>query len=833
MRSHSSYDFRAQFLLELGDWDRIGRSHQHCPDNGAAVRPRSRDRRGFGDLRVFSENALDLDWADVMPRSNDHVVFASEETPASTRIDLRPVLGDEEITVPSRLPGFRPVLIVDRHLIARLPYGNQAAFAFRDWLARSIYELRIETWHRPGEGTGLGCGGRDEIRKNHAYLAKTVTVADRGCAGTMPLRSSLGVQRFAGSRGADQATWHPTACGDLYEPTVSTWRGGEAGDLFLTNYPPPSRGVEVAAVHDPRHAEGHRCCAGGVKPVRPSRIGRGEEQLLRRYAEGVTSEGEDRKQARVRHNTRLRFARGSTREQQSRRVKRVCACRSVGVCTVQLSPEAPVALHQANATRADNGDYFDLFVEVIQRAGELVAPLMSDDDKPCSRGAKPIGQCISAERAEQWNVNEPRAPGSESGDPALDLTRQDGRYAMPWAQAGAGENARQLRRSLVEFAVGPPFTGAVRVTHDERELPPVMREPAAHLLCCIELDGRVGRQSGLDLSPDDFGGGEVTHVRTFLPAAAAVEVSLRSNSDGIAVTPIVPHKRLCSNLLGSIGPINPCITFDYRGHCLSGHRQEIGPIGTICFMTEKVSARQPVDRVTLVTGGARGIGAAITRTLAARGHNVGCTYRVNKAHVDKLAANTGGRVLPVPYELGDGYSASLAVSTTVEHWGRLDGLIVNAGQWHGGKLSTMDSVQWWSVIETNLKGMAQLVRAALPALAEGVSPAIVLVSSVVGVIGHAGDTAYASAKSAMIGFGRSLAKEVGRDGIRVNILAPGFIEIDMTAAVPESSRRNIEQATILGRFGTPEEIAQAAAFLCDDATYCTGMVLAADGGWSI
>jgi 3-oxoacyl-[acyl-carrier protein] reductase len=115
----------------------------------------------------------------------------------------------------------------------------------------------------------------------------------------------------------------------------------------------------------------------------------------------------------------------------------------------------------------------------------------------------------------------------------------------------------------------------------------------------------------------------------------------------------------------------------------------------------------------------------------------------------------------------------------------------------------------------------------------GRSPSIVLVSSVVGVIGHAGDTAYAGAKSAMIGFGRSLAKEVARDGIRVNVLAPGFVSTDMTDAVPESARRRIERETVLGRFGTVDEIAKAAVFLSEDATFCTGSVLTVDGGWAL
>jgi 3-oxoacyl-[acyl-carrier protein] reductase len=100
-------------------------------------------------------------------------------------------------------------------------------------------------------------------------------------------------------------------------------------------------------------------------------------------------------------------------------------------------------------------------------------------------------------------------------------------------------------------------------------------------------------------------------------------------------------------------------------------------------------------------------------------------------------------------------------------------------------------------------------------------------------VGFPGDTAYASVKAAAVGFARSLAKELAPQGVRVNVLAPGFVDTDMTSAIPEGSRRKIADATLLGRFGTVEEIARAAVFLAEDATFCTGAVLAADGGWTL
>ncbi|TWF77603.1 3-oxoacyl-[acyl-carrier protein] reductase [Pseudonocardia hierapolitana] len=236
------------------------------------------------------------------------------------------------------------------------------------------------------------------------------------------------------------------------------------------------------------------------------------------------------------------------------------------------------------------------------------------------------------------------------------------------------------------------------------------------------------------------------------------------------------------------------------------------------------------ERAVLVTGASRGIGAGIARELLRRGRRVAGGYRTAP---DPAWAGEPDRVLPVRYDLADDASAAAAVRDVTDAWGRLDGVICNAGCWRGGRLTAMDPGEWWRVVEVNVRGSAALARAALPALAASRQPSIVLVSSVVGLIGHAGDTAYASAKAALVGFARSLAKEVAADGVRVNVLAPGFVDTDMTAAVPVRSRQAIADATLLGRFGTVEEIARAATFLSEDATFCTGTVLTADGGWSL
>jgi 3-oxoacyl-[acyl-carrier protein] reductase len=238
-------------------------------------------------------------------------------------------------------------------------------------------------------------------------------------------------------------------------------------------------------------------------------------------------------------------------------------------------------------------------------------------------------------------------------------------------------------------------------------------------------------------------------------------------------------------------------------------------------------------RTALVTGASRGIGAGIARQLLERGLQVAGGYRTRREDVEKLGSGFPGQVLPVAVDLADEASAYRAVGQVRARWGRLDSLVLNAAVWNGGRLTTMDPAAWWEVVEVNLKGTAALARAAIPALVEGENPSIVIVGSVVGDMGFAGDTAYASVKAAAVGFARSLAKELAPKGVRVNVLAPGFIETDMTAAVPEASRHRIADATLLGRFGNVEEIARAAVFLSEDATYCTGTVLAADGGWSL
>jgi len=173
------------------------------------------------------------------------------------------------------------------------------------------------------------------------------------------------------------------------------------------------------------------------------------------------------------------------------------------------------------------------------------------------------------------------------------------------------------------------------------------------------------------------------------------------------------------------------------------------------------------------------------------------------------------------------------VTSAVERLGGLDSVVLNAGWWRGGTVSTLDPETWWRVVETNLRSTHGIARASLPHLEDSPAGSLLLVSSAVAVVGFAGDTAYGSAKAALVGFARSLAKEVGRTGVRVNVLAPGFVSTDMTAEIPDTSRDKILQRTVLRRFATADEMAASVVFLSEDATFATGAVLSCDGGWTL
>jgi 3-oxoacyl-[acyl-carrier protein] reductase len=239
-------------------------------------------------------------------------------------------------------------------------------------------------------------------------------------------------------------------------------------------------------------------------------------------------------------------------------------------------------------------------------------------------------------------------------------------------------------------------------------------------------------------------------------------------------------------------------------------------------------------RRVLVTGGSRGIGRAVVLECAARGASVLLTYcsDVSKAEeTARSAASFGVQADVCQLDMADpgslrAFEHTLATTPTI------DAAVLNGGIWAGGRVGVIDDDAWSRVVSVNLHGTYLIVRAVLPILRTQGAASITMISSVIGIRGFEGDTAYASAKGGIISFAKSLSKEVAQDGLRVNVIAPGFVETDMTSNVSERAWSRLMSEVPLGRAGLPEEIARSVAFLIFDGTYVTGTVLTVDGGWS-
>jgi len=240
-------------------------------------------------------------------------------------------------------------------------------------------------------------------------------------------------------------------------------------------------------------------------------------------------------------------------------------------------------------------------------------------------------------------------------------------------------------------------------------------------------------------------------------------------------------------------------------------------------------------RVALVTGGTRGIGRQIVLAFARRGLDVTLTYNSRPDLAETVKAEVEGLGVTAHVAQLDAAKddPSDVVERVVSTFGRLDSVVANAGIWRGGAIGQLSSDDWWDVVNTNLGGTYRLVKAVAPRVVAADRGSIVLVSSVVGITGFPGDTAYSSSKAALTGLGRSLAKELATSGTRVNVVAPGFIESDMTDAVPDRAREQMLRRTVMRRLGQGSEIAQAAVFLSEDATFTTGTVLTVDGGFTL
>ncbi len=242
-------------------------------------------------------------------------------------------------------------------------------------------------------------------------------------------------------------------------------------------------------------------------------------------------------------------------------------------------------------------------------------------------------------------------------------------------------------------------------------------------------------------------------------------------------------------------------------------------------------------KVALVTGASRGIGRAIALELARRGAAVAINYHSQAAAADEVASEAvaaGGPAQAFRADVSDFAQAAALVAAVIEAFGQLDILVNNAGITRDNLLMRMSEADWDTVLAVNLKGAFNTCQAAARPMMRQRWGRIINITSVVGLMGQAGQTNYAAAKAGLIGLTKSLARELGGRGITVNAIAPGFIPTDLTAALDESWRVRLQELIPLGRFGAVEDVAYTAAFLAsEEAAYITGAVLAVDGGLSM
>jgi len=230
-------------------------------------------------------------------------------------------------------------------------------------------------------------------------------------------------------------------------------------------------------------------------------------------------------------------------------------------------------------------------------------------------------------------------------------------------------------------------------------------------------------------------------------------------------------------------------------------------------------------KLALVTGGSRGIGRAIALELGRAGAEVVVGYRTGREEAEAVASEIGGRA--VEADVSDAESAK----ALVEAAGDLDVLVNNAGLTRDGLLVRMSDDDWRTVIDTNLSSVFYTCRAATRPMMRKRAGSIVNISSIVGVHGNWGQTNYAASKAGIIGFTKSLARELGSRNVRANVVAPGYVTTQLTDVLPEEATTAMLQNTPLGRLGDPEDVAGAVRFLCSDAAaFVTGDVLLVDGG---
>jgi acetoacetyl-CoA reductase len=243
--------------------------------------------------------------------------------------------------------------------------------------------------------------------------------------------------------------------------------------------------------------------------------------------------------------------------------------------------------------------------------------------------------------------------------------------------------------------------------------------------------------------------------------------------------------------------------------------------------------RDLTGRACLVTGGSRGIGRAIALELGRHGASVAVGYAQNQEAAEAVALEietSGGQSFAFGCDVQDADAVEPAVATVIERFGKIDVLVNNAGITRDRSLAKMSLEEWDAVVGTNLTSVFHVTARVLPHMVKAGYGRIVSISSVVGLHGSFGQANYAAAKAGIIGFTKSAALEVARKGVTVNAIAPGYIETEMIAAMPDEVRARILERIPMGRFGRPEEIAQAVAFLVSSGDYITGQVIEINGG---